>query len=63
MDEFIIAMHLIDSSKAGMTLPPTLPLELIPPHLKGIAAGSGGLTRSDSVNSRSSSISEPVPTG
>ncbi|XP_033230304.1 intersectin-1 isoform X3 [Belonocnema kinseyi] len=33
-EEFVLAMHLCDMSKAGETIPPALPLELIPPTFR-----------------------------
>jgi len=55
LDEFIIAMHLIDLVKSGVTLPAVLPQDMIPAKFRNI-----NLTRSDSIGSggRSSSISE-----
>nr|XP_049613495.1 intersectin-2a isoform X3 [Syngnathus scovelli] len=34
-DEFILAMHLVDTAKTGRPLPLTLPQDLIPPSLRG----------------------------
>ncbi|XP_019727041.1 intersectin-2a isoform X1 [Hippocampus comes] len=34
-DEFILAMHLVDTAKTGRPLPLTLPQDLIPPPLRG----------------------------
>ncbi|XP_011689438.1 PREDICTED: intersectin-1 isoform X2 [Wasmannia auropunctata] len=33
-EEFVLAMHLCDVAKTGETIPPTLPLELIPPTFR-----------------------------
>ena len=56
-EEFIIAMHLTDVVKSGGTLPPQLPLEIVPHQYKHIvgntatsvggAAGAGGEERGD----------------
>lgn len=58
LEEFIVAMHLIDSVKSGMTIPDVLPNEIIPPQFKNAAlAGAdipGGRTRSASQTSQTS---------
>uniref|UniRef100_A0A1A7YCG2 Intersectin 2a n=1 Tax=Iconisemion striatum TaxID=60296 RepID=A0A1A7YCG2_9TELE len=43
-DEFILAMHLVDTAKTGRPLPLTLPQDLIPPSLRG------GLKSTELVN-------------
>ncbi|XP_077409636.1 intersectin-2-like isoform X2 [Vanacampus margaritifer] len=35
-DEFILAMHLVDTAKTGCPLPLTLPQDLIPPPMRGV---------------------------
>ena len=58
LEEFIIAMHLIDLFKSGVTLPTVLPQDMIPAKFRKV-----NLTRTDSSTSsgsrgRSESISE-----
>ncbi|KAA0710802.1 Intersectin-2 EH domain and SH3 domain regulator of endocytosis 2 [Triplophysa tibetana] len=47
-DEFILAMHLVDVAKTGQPLPLALPLDLVPPSLRGKVG--------DSVNGTTPSI-------
>ncbi|XP_051579333.1 intersectin-2b isoform X2 [Myxocyprinus asiaticus] len=47
-EEFILAMHLVDMSKMGQPLPLVLPLDLVPPSLRGMVG--------DSVNGTTPSI-------
>lgn len=47
LEEFIIAMHLIDLCKSGILLPQALPTDIIPPKFRNI-----NLSRSDSTGSR-----------
>ena len=66
LDEFVIAMHLIDLAKSGQSIPATLPPEIIPvakkfstdsdPQLPDVTA-DGRRGRSESV----SSIGKPEP--
>ena len=58
LDEFIIAMHLIELFKNGITLPAVLPQDIIPAKFRKV-----NLTRSDSSAStgsrgRSGSVSD-----
>ena len=50
LDEFIIAMHLIEIGKSGMPLPATLPQELIPPAKRFQQVDTEFKERSDSLN-------------
>ncbi|KAJ8353340.1 hypothetical protein SKAU_G00209070 [Synaphobranchus kaupii] len=44
-EEFILAMHLVDMAKMGLSLPLTLPVKLIPPSLRGKSSdGTKGTT-------------------
>jgi len=57
-EEFVLAMHLIDSVKAGLTLPTTLPPELLPPAIKRkISLASPTL----SIDKTTSKVPPPVP--
>ena len=66
LDEFVIAMHLIDLAKSGQSIPVTLPPELIPvskkfstesdPPLQDVTS-DGRRGRSESV----SSVGKPEP--
>lgn len=63
LDEFIIAMHLINLFKSGVTLPSVLPEDMIPAKFRKV-----NLTRSDSTAStgsrgRSGSVSNDDPLG
>ncbi|XP_064191737.1 intersectin-2-like isoform X1 [Anguilla rostrata] len=40
-EEFILAMHLVDMAKMGLSLPLTLPVKLIPPSLSGVGSSDG----------------------
>jgi len=44
MDEFCVAMHLVDMTKHGHTLPAVLPLDLVPPVYRTSAVHSPLLT-------------------
>lgn len=59
LDEFVIAMHLIDLAKSGQSLPATLPAELIPATKNSPpeAEGHAQDTASDGKRGRSESIS------
>lgn len=66
LDEFIIAMHLIELAKSGQSIPTTLPPELIPATKKFVADADpqmgeimpeGSKGRSESV----SSVGKPEP--
>lgn len=39
VEEFILAMFLIERTRSGMPLPPTLPPELVPPSFRGTPTG------------------------
>jgi hypothetical protein len=53
VDEFCVAMHLVDKAKTGEVLPPTLPKELLPPSYR----------RKASLTSASSATNDPLPLG
>ncbi|TSO67474.1 Intersectin-2 [Bagarius yarrelli] len=48
-EEFILAMHLVDMAKEGHVLPLALPVEFIPPSLRGIVGDSLNGSTSSSV--------------
>ena len=50
VDEFCVAMHLVDMTKLGRTLPAVLPLDLVPPAYRTAAARSP-LSTSATLNS------------
>ncbi|XP_049320055.1 intersectin-2b [Astyanax mexicanus] len=48
-EEFILAMHLVDIAKQGQPLPITLPVDLVPPSLRGKGKDSLNETASPSI--------------
>lgn len=68
IEEFAIAMHLVDMAKSGKPLPQVLPQELLPPSMQGqiqsecntSVGSSEGRERSGSTRSRSGSSSDAV---
>ncbi|XP_061091351.1 intersectin-2-like [Conger conger] len=40
-EEFILAMHLVDMAKMGLSLPLTIPVKLVPPSLRGQGSSGG----------------------
>uniref|UniRef100_A0A8B9GWI6 Intersectin 2b n=1 Tax=Astyanax mexicanus TaxID=7994 RepID=A0A8B9GWI6_ASTMX len=48
-EEFILAMHLVDIAKQGQPLPITLPVDLVPPSLRGKGKNSLNETASPSI--------------
>ncbi|XP_066912106.1 intersectin-1-like isoform X2 [Clytia hemisphaerica] len=54
LDEFIIAMHLIDLFKAGIALPPTLPNDIIPAKFRKVNLGRSDSTASTGSQGRGS---------
>ncbi|KAG7328078.1 hypothetical protein KOW79_008022 [Hemibagrus wyckioides] len=61
-DEFILAMHLIDMAKEGQALPLALPLELVPPSLRGNVGDSlNGSTSSPIYASLAEELTDTDP--
>ena len=68
IEEFALAMHLVEMAKSGKPLPQTVPQELMPPSFQGRAlsdsvtsvGGTEGRERSGSTRSRSGSSSDPI---
>jgi len=57
VDEFCVAMHLVEMTKLGKTLPAVLPLDLVPPAYRTTAA------RSPLLNMPQTSAPQPMMPG
>ena len=65
VDEFCVAMHLVDMTKRGNTLPAVLPLDLVPPAYRHTVSRSPLMTTQKTSTSAvlTTQVNTPGPGG